>query len=177
MIRLSTRLRRFARCEDGSMVIPFALWAPLFMVLMISAVELGLVTIRHSELERALDLTVRDVRLGTGTDWDHKTLKESICANSNLLPNCAKTLNLEMLRLDMRNFNEPDYYPDCADIAADTQTQRNFESGGSNDVIFLRACYKYQPFSPSGYLSSYMMVDRNGFTALISSSAFVLEPE
>jgi hypothetical protein len=159
------------------MVIPFALWSPIFMMIMISTIELGTMTIRHTALERALDLTVRDVRLGTGTEWKHDDLKDSICKYADILPRCQTTMNLEMIKLDMRAFNEPDYYPDCVDISADTQSQRTFQNGEANEVVFLRACYKYEPFTPVGYLGGAMMVDREGYTALIASSAFVLEPE
>lgn len=175
--RMPRILRRFVRGQSGSMVIPFALWAPMFMIFMISSVELGLMTIRHSALERALDITVRDVRLGTGTQWDHLSLKESICDQAAVLPACMTTMHLEMIQLDMRNFSEPDYYPDCVDLAEDVTPQRNFVSGQSNQVMFLRACYKYTPFSPAGFLGGAMTVDREGYTALVASSAFVQEPE
>jgi Flp pilus assembly protein TadG len=177
MIRLAQRLRRFARSEDGSMVIPFALWAPIFVIFMISSFELGLITIRHSALERALDITVREIRLGTGTTWTHQQIKESVCAKAEVLPGCTRTLHLEMVTLDMRNFSPPDYYPDCVDTAKSVTPQRNFTSGASNQVMFLRACYKFQPFSPSGFIGGSMMIDREGYMALIASSAFVLEPE
>lgn len=174
---LSRMLRRFRKSEEGSMVVPFALWTPVFVTLMVSTIEMGTLTIRHSAMERALDQTVRDVRLGTGTSFTHQQLKQSICDLSAVLPDCMRTLHLEMLRLDMRNFNEPDYFPDCVDVAEEATPQRNFEMGESNEVMFLRACYKYVPFSPTGYLGGSMMVDGNGYTAVIATSAFVLEPE
>ena len=175
--RVNQFLRRFRDREDGSMVVPFALWTPLFVGLMVSTIEMGTVTIRHSALERAMDQAVRDVRLGTGTHFSHNELKQMICDRAAVLPDCMRTMQLEMIRLDMRNFSEPDYYPDCVDVAEEATPQRNYVHGASNEVMFLRACYKYQPFSPVGYLGGTMATDVGGYTALIATSAFVLEPE
>ena len=178
MIRpLAKSLRRFRDSEDGSMVVPFALWVPVFVGLMVSTIEMGTITIRHSALERAMDQTVRDIRLGTGTNFTHQELKRDICDSAAVLPDCMNTLKLEMIRLDMRNFREPDYFPDCVDVAEQSDDQRNFQQGDSNEVMFLRACYKYDPFSPAGYLGGAMMVDGNGYVALIATTAFVMEPE
>ena len=178
MIRpFKNALHRFVRSDEGSMVVPFALWVPVFVGLLVSTIEMGTLTIRHSALERALDQTVRDIRLGTGNDFTHAGLKESICEKAAVLPSCMTTMQLEMVRLDMRNFREPDYFPDCVDVEEDSNDLRNFEQGDSNQVMFLRACYKYDPFSPAGYLGGTMMADGAGYVALIATSAFVQEPE
>ncbi len=176
MSLVKSTLRRFARDDEGSMVVPFALWTPFFIMLIVSTIEMGTVTIRHSALERSVDQTVRDLRLGTGTKFTHAELKKSICDKAAVLPNCMNTMHLEMLRLDMRNFDEPDYFPDCVDLAEDATPQRNFTYGAANEMMFLRACYKYDPFSPSGYLGGSMMADGEGYVALIATSAFVQEP-
>lgn len=158
------------------MAIPFALWAPLFMIFMVSTIEIGTVTIRHTSLERALDQTVRSIRLTTGTHLTHEQLKRSICTLARVLPNCMTTLHLEMITVNMRDFHEPDYYPDCVDVAQDVTPLRNFEFGMANEVMFMRACYLYNPFSPAGYLGGAMTTDVGGNIALVASSAFVQEP-
>ena len=173
---LKNSVRHFLRDDDGSMVVPFALWTPLFIGLMVSSIEMGTLTIRHSALERAMDQTVRELRLGTGTHYSHAELKDMICVKAGVLPNCAGMLHLEMIKMDMRAFNEPDYLPDCVDLAEEATPQRNFQYGASNEVMFLRACYKYDPFSPAGYLGGSMMADDEGNVALIATSAFVQEP-
>lgn len=68
-------LRRFRADDDGSMVVPIALWMPIFLLLIISSIELGTITVRSTVLERALDQTVRDVKLGTGPNT-HAQMKE-----------------------------------------------------------------------------------------------------
>lgn len=177
MIRfLKTPLRRFRDSEDGSMVVPFALWTPVFLGLILSSIELGTVTIRHTALERAVDETVRELRLGTGTNFDHASLKAQICQSAAVLPNCADQLHLEMVSLNLRAWQDPDRRADCADVGADANPQRNFEFGTANEMMMLRACYKYKPITPAGNLSSNLPQDAAGYTAIIATSAFVHEP-
>lgn len=170
------KLRRFRDSEEGSMVVPFALWAPIIIGVVLSTIELGAVTIRHTALERALDETVRDVRLGTGTNFDHDDLKLSICKSAAVLPNCMDTLKLEMVKLNMRDWSTPISSADCVDVAQPVNPLRSFEYGGTNEVMMLRACFKYTPISPAGYMSSSLQADGSGYTAIVATSAFVQEP-
>lgn len=173
---LKNPLRRFRDGEDGSMVVPFALWTPVFLGLILSSIELGTVTIRHTALERAVDGTVRDLRLGTGTNFDHASLKAQICQSAAVLPNCADQLHLEMITLDLRAWTQPERTADCVDVGAAANPQRNFEFGRANEMMMLRACYKYKPITPAGNLSSSLAQDEAGFTAIVATSAFVHEP-
>ncbi len=177
MIRfLQLPLRRFRDSEDGSMLVPFALWTPVFLGLILSSIELGTVTIRHTALERAVDETVRDLRLGTGEAMDHATLKQQICDSAAILPACMDTMHLEMVRLDMRDWSAPETSADCVDVSEAVNPQRGFEFGKGNEMMMLRACYKYQPITPAGTLSSSLAKDDDGYTALVATSAFVHEP-
>ncbi len=56
--------RRRSPEEDGTATIPFLLFLPFFMMLVISSLEMGMLMLRHVMLERALDMSVRDLRLG-----------------------------------------------------------------------------------------------------------------
>ena len=59
-------LRQFRMREDGNSTVEFAIVIPAFIMILMSTVELGMINLRHSQLERALDGTVRTIRLGTG---------------------------------------------------------------------------------------------------------------
>ena len=171
---LRSRLKSFSQDEHGSMVVPFALWTPIFLTLILSSIELGTVTIRQTALERALDDTVRDIRLGSVTD--HAAIKQSICDGAAVLPGCTDTLHLEMVALDMRDWDGIVNAADCADTAQPVTPNRAFENGASNQMMMLRACYKYKPITPAGTISSSLAKDDQGYTALVVSSAFVHEP-
>ena len=168
-------MRRFAQSEEGSMVVPVALWTPVFLGLILATVELGTITIRHTALERAMDDTVRDVRLGNGAE-DHAELKQAICNSAKVLPNCDTTLKLEMVRLNMRAWQSPKKTADCYDEAEPYADQRTFDKSGDQDLMYLRACYKYKPITPAGWLGSNLAKDNDGYAALTSKSAFVVEP-
>ncbi len=168
-------LARFLRDETGSMVVPFALWMPVFLVLILSSIELGTVTIRHTALERAVDENVRDLRLGiapTGAD----ALKAAICQSAAVLPNCEQNLQLEMVALDLRNWTAPPAQADCVDTTQTINPQRNFQYGAQQEVMLIRACFKYRPVTPAGTLSSSLATDDEGYTALVATTAFVNEP-
>ena len=173
---LNKTLRRFRDSEEGSMVVPLALWLPLFVGIIISGIELGAVTLRHTVLERALDETVRDVRLGTGTIYDHTSLKASICERAAILPACEDNLRLEMIKLNIRDWTAPPQTADCVDVSQPVAPLRTFEYGRDNELMLLRACFKFTPISPATSLGANVGTDSNGYTAIISTSAFVQEP-
>ncbi|WP_328805899.1 pilus assembly protein [Salipiger abyssi] len=159
------------------MVVPFALWTPLMVGIALSTIEMGALTIRHTQLERALDQTIREVKLGTGTVYTHDQLKQSICDNASALPDCMDMLQLEMVVLDLRNWVQPPENADCVDTNRDVTPQRTFEAGREQEMMLLRACYKYRPVSPTSYLGSTLHTDSQGYTALVSTGTFVHEPQ
>lgn len=169
------RAARFAKDESGSAVVPFALWSPLLIGLIVSTVELGTVTVRHTVLERSLDLVVRDIRLGATTD--HTAMKQSICDRADVLPSCMDRLHIELMPLDMWNYSAPEQVADCVDTSEEVTPNRNFTHGASNEMMLVRACFKYRPITPAGTLSSSLAKDENGYTALVATSAFVNEPQ
>lgn len=168
-------MRRFWAEEAGNAVVPYALWLPLFVAIIVSTVEIGTVTVRHTQLERALDQTVREVKIGV-TAPSHDALKTAICEKTTVLQNCTGTLHLEMVPLDMRSFVEPPATADCVDTSADATPQRSFSHGGSGQMMFLRACYKFKPATAAATLNASLPKDDQGYTAIVSTSAFVYEP-
>lgn len=171
------KLRSFLRDDSGSVVLlPFAIWLPLFLAVIIAGLEIGALSLRHTQLERGLDATVREVRLGTGENLDHDTLKQMICDNTTVLASCTDMLRLEMIPLSLRDWSEPTQGADCVDTAEPVRPLRQFEAGDPNELMMLRACYKYKPIAPTGALAARMPKDAEGYAALVSFSAFVQEP-
>lgn len=172
----NTKLRRFVESEEGTSTVAFVLWIPLFFGLLVSGAELAAVTVRHTVLESSLDKTVREVRLGTGTIYDQSSLKASICANATILPSCEENLQLEMVRLDLRDWQAPPTDVACVETLDDVEPVVKFEYGRDNELMFLRACYRYKPIAPTTTMGSALPKDSEGYTAIISTSAFVQEP-
>ncbi|MGR3368533.1 MAG: TadE/TadG family type IV pilus assembly protein [Sagittula sp.] len=168
-------LRRFRAGDDGSMVVPIALWMPIFLLLIISSIELGTITVRSTVLERALDQTVRDVKLGTGPNT-HAQMKEAICNRAQILPSCMETLHLEMVVLDVRDWTDPPEGVDCYDNSLPVTPQRNFQNGKGGEMMFLRACYKFKPLTLISSFNAALPKDDAGYVGLVAMNAFVNEP-
>lgn len=168
---------RFHRCEDGQSTIEFALTFPAMLLLFLSGIELAMATLNHSMLERAVDMTVRDIRLGTGTAPQHDEIKTMICDRAGFINNCESNLRLEMVQVDPRNWTGINPEPDCTDQSEEVAPVRTFTNGEENELMFLRACAKIDPVFPTTGLGKNIAKDGAGQYALISSSAFVQEPK
>ncbi len=171
-----TRFMRFWRDERANPTLEFVIMFPVMVFFMLSSVELGFITMRHTMLERALDLTVRDIRLGTGTAPQHSELKTRICDRAGMIPDCGQNLRIEMIQVDPRNWVEPDPTPDCTNQAKDVKPVRSFENGQENQLMLIRVCVKYRPIFPLTGLGNALTKDGAGYAAMVSSSAFVQEP-
>ncbi|UWQ23729.1 pilus assembly protein [Leisingera aquaemixtae] len=174
--RAANTLRRFRQQQDGNATVEFAIVIPAFIMILMSTVELGMINLRHSQLERALDQTVRTIRLSTGGDMSHDQLRDEICTRSGFIDECNTSLRLEMLRINPYAWTPIDPTPDCIDSVEEVQPVRTFVNGQSNELMFIRACMKFEPIFPTWGLGTHLTKDGDGRVNLIASSAFVQEP-
>lgn len=170
------RIARFLRDESGNASVEFIIVFPVYLSLLIMSIELGLITLRHTLLERGLDIAVREIRLGTGTAPQHDDIKELICENAIMVLDCEKNLQLEMRSADLRAYSSLDTTADCTDSSEPTKPVREFTPGAQNELMLLRACLRYDPLFPDDYLGSALNKDASGQSAVIAMSAFVQEP-
>lgn len=177
MIRLlRQRVRRFRRGDDGTASVEFVIIFPVFMLFLLFSLELSFITLRHAMLERGLDLTVRQIRLGYATPPNHPTIKGMVCDFSRLGGNCVENLRLEMKPVDPRAYAGLETVVDCTDRAEPTKPVKQFTPGQRNQLMLLRACLKYDPLLPDGVLGNALRKDSSGQAAVVSISAFVNEP-
>ncbi len=177
MIRsIKKSVRRFKKDEDGSSTVEFAiLFVPMFTML-VSAIELGMIHLHHAMLEQAVDETVREIRLGTGQVPSHDTIKSMVCERTGFIEDCSSEIRLEMIRLDPRNWWPVPEGADCVDTSQEVAPVRSFENGQSNELMFLRACAKFDPVFPTLGMGENLIVDGAGQYSLVASSVFVQEP-
>ena len=173
---VSSLLGRFSRSEEGSGTVEFAITFPAMLFFMLSGVELGFVTLHHSMLERAMDITVRDIRLGTGTVQNHDEIKDMICTQAGFIDNCGDNLRLEMIQVDPDNWVGISDEADCTDKSEEVAPVVSFVNGLENELMILRACAKIDPVFPTTGLGQNMVKDGAGQYSLVSISAFVQEP-
>ncbi|SEN57184.1 TadE-like protein [Loktanella fryxellensis] len=171
------RFRRFRRSEDGTATIEFVILFPLIWMAFGMAMEAGMYTVQNTMLERGLDLTVREVRLGIVKEPNHALLVTRICANARLLPNCADSLRMEMIRANPRAWTAPSGTVRCIDRAEAKPPAITITNGGNNELMVLRACILIKPLMPFAELGR-ALVDDNpaGEYALTATSSYVMEP-
>jgi hypothetical protein len=177
MQSIRARLGRAAREEDGASTIPFIIFVPFFLMLVMSSIELGLVMVRHVMLERAVDMTVRGLRLGLWMPATHDEMKRTICNNAGIIPDCMNTLLIELRPVDTSNWQPLASGPTCVDRAAKIQPLTVFDQGVGDNMMLIRACAKFDPIFPTTGLGATLPRDNTGAYALVSSTAFVNEPD
>lgn len=173
---IRNRLAGFARDESGTATVEFVIVFPAYMALMIMGLELSLMTLRHTMLERGLDIAVREIRLGTGTAPTHDGIRDRICEEAFTIVDCQANLRLEMVPTDMRNLTGLGNEVQCTDREEEGAPVLKFTPGQQNQLMFLRACVKYDPIFPAWELARAFSKDNSGQVGIIAMTAFVQEP-
>ncbi len=176
MARLRAILRRAARDEDGTATIPFVILFPAFMVIVLSSIEMGILTVRQVMLERGLDLTVRNLRLGVWTNPTHTQIKRAVCNATGLIPDCMNSLLVELQPVNKTTWQPLNPRATCVDKSLPIQPLTTFNPGGSDEMMLIRACVKVKPMAPLTGLGMQLQKDASGEYAIVSTSAFVNEP-
>lgn len=176
MIRsVKNSVRWFFRREDGTATIEFCiLFIPMFSMVVMAA-ELGMIHIRYAMLERAVDTTVRDIRLNTNTAPDYEDIRAVICERAGFVEDCGNDVRLEMILLNPFAWENPPTDVDCIDAEEDINDPRNFANGDSNQLMFLRVCAQYDPILPHIGMAHHWTLN-DGQYQLVTTSAFVQEP-
>ena len=176
---LLSRLRRFGRRQDGTATIEFVILFPVFMVLTVSAVEMGILTLRQVMLERGIDITVRALRVGTMVNPTFGEVKAAICSSAQIIPNCSAVLHLALTPISTADWAVPEDGITCVDRNDDIDPLINaaqIDSGERNEFMLMRACSVFDPMFPTYGLGPHLPTDESGGYRLIASTSFVNEP-
>lgn len=175
--RFRQGLGRFFRREEGNVTVEFVILFPVIVTMFVSTVELGILTVRQTLLERGLSLAVRDLQIGLTENVDHDTIKELICDYAGgMLPDCEDALKLEMMPVNLRAYAALPDDVDCVDRAEEVNPVRSFTNGQANELMLLRACLTFTPIAPNVGLGRNFGKDVNGDAMMYAVSAFVNEP-
>lgn len=169
-------LRRGWRAEAGTATTEFVIIFPLFIAILLTAVETGIHMSRNVMLERAVDLTVRDLRLGS---WEQPTpadLRQRICERASIIRSCEETLLLELHQVDASTWDGLTLGVSCMNRETDFFPVTEFRPGTTNDLMLLRACVIADPIMPVNSLMLTMPRDPSGGYRVAAVSAFVNEP-
>ncbi|MGR3495733.1 TadE/TadG family type IV pilus assembly protein [Citreimonas sp.] len=170
------RLKRFRRDERGNVTIEFVIWFSVVFMLLASGIEIAYMNLRHAMLERAVDVAVRDIRLGTGTPPDYEAVRENICRIAEIVQDCNGNLTLEMIQVSPRDLVGFTEAADCRNVEEEPRPVRNFAAGVDNQMMLLRACMSFEPVFPTIGMGANLHHDEQGYSWLVAKSAFVQEP-
>lgn len=178
MTRFRLPFRSFGRDETGTSTVEFVILFPMFMAIFFAAFESGYMMLRNVMLERSLDLTVRELRLGTPAPPTFDEFKTSICENTYFIDDCEDRVQVQLRPVNMTTWGPLNGDPRCIDVdsAIDPFDQTEYSVGGNNELMMVRVCALFQPMFPSTGLGLNMRYDGDGNYAIVATTAFVNEP-
>jgi Flp pilus assembly protein TadG len=174
--RARARLWRFWRREDGAATVEFVIIFPVFISLFLASFELGLYMTRQVMLDRAVDISVRALRLGQFADPTPQDIRDSICARAGLVvANCDNRILIEMTRVPTTTWQTLPTSATCVNRDEEVEPVVTFNGGQPNDMMLIRVCALLEPVFFTTHLGLKMQTYGN-FYALTATSAFVNEP-
>lgn len=180
LTRLPGHIRRALRREDGTATVEFVVMVPLILLIFMSSFESGLLMTRQVLLERAVDMTMRELRLGHYPDLAgealNRKLKTEICDRTIIFTDCMKNITLDLDRISTTSWVFPTDIIQCVNRASPYVPVTDLNAGQQNDLMLVRVCVSLQAIFPGMRLSVAMPLDRLGNYVLLARSAFVVEP-
>lgn len=168
--------RRFRRSESGSSTVEFVVVFPLIITVFMSMFEGAVMTVQQAMLERALDLTVRSLRLTTGTAPTRAQVASKVCEYTNVIRDCEDSIIIELTPVPVPAFTLPNADVPCVDRANDVIPQHGFTNGVGNQLMLIRACVVVDPLFPMTGLGLALTKDASGGYQIKTASAYVGEP-
>jgi hypothetical protein len=176
---LRRALARFGQREEGTATLEMVLCMPVLLMIFMAAFESGLLMTRQIMLERGVDLTVRELRLGTldvsGADG-HEVLKNDICDNTPFLPDCDATIRIELRPVSTVAWNLPAEPTTCFDRDEDLNPSLRPNPGVENELMLIRVCVIQNAIFPGANLGAALAEDSEGGYRLVTVAGFVNEP-
>lgn len=170
------RLGRLIAAEDGAVTTDFVLVFPAFMMVFLGSFEAGMLMTRSVMLERAVDMSVRDLRIGLYENPTHDQIKADICSRMVIMPDCMGALLLELRPVSTTTWNVFDGPATCVNRDEEVQPVTAWTGGSSNEMMLVRACAVFDPYFPTTSWGLQLPLDASGGYQLVAMSAFVNEP-
>jgi Flp pilus assembly pilin Flp len=166
---------RFFKNRRGAAAVEFALVVPLVLAMIFATLEAGWFMVQSIMLDRAVDLTVRELRIGSFENPTQERLRARICEQALVLINCEDSLALELVPIA-----NPSSYPTdaarCVQRDTPVQPLLRFNVGQRSETVFVRACFIVEPMTPDFALGLVLSKDETGALRIVSRSAFINEP-
>ncbi|MGP3697486.1 TadE/TadG family type IV pilus assembly protein [Rhodobacter sp. NSM] len=169
-------LRRHALDEGGTASVEFVLVFPIIMSIFFAAMESGLYMTRSVLFDRALDMAVRDLRVGLIEDPTLDKLKSAVCDQMTMMQDCATAIRIELTLVDTAIWDFPTDAITCVDRSKPIAPVLEPDYGVANDIMVVRACVPADAMFPSTGIAAGLPKDGKGGYYVVAYSAFVNEP-
>ena len=174
-IGIAQHFRRFLSDTSGSPTVEFVIVFPMLIWVVFSTFEIGWITTRQVMLERGLNQTIRDLRLGRIASPTHAGLKTLVCERSLILRDCETSIHIELIDMSL-NTGLPQASVQCVDRTGVIDPILNFSNGIEEDIMFIRVCVIVDPLMPGMGIGTHLIKDASGGFAMVAFSAFKQEP-
>ncbi len=174
--RVAARLRNTLHREDGTATMEFVLVLPLIMMIFMASFEIGMLMTRSIILEQAVDMTMRELRLGHYPSVTNFVLKQEICSRSIIFPDCMHSMKIELDRVSTSNWILPAAPPHCINRHDTAEPVVSMNAGQQNDLMLVRVCVVLQALFPATGIALDLPLDSGGGYGLVTRTAFVTEP-
>jgi hypothetical protein len=163
--------------EEGNASVEFVLLFPIIFAMFVSSVDISVMMLRQVFLDRALDLALRDVRLGIIQPTGLDSFKDRICQNAALTPNCRDSITVELRPVTVAELHSFDPTARCVNRAHNVTPMLQFTPGsGNQELMLIRACTVANPFIvASGFIFGAPRGPNDDFMS-VSIGIFVNEP-
>ena len=172
MRKFIRKLLNYRRDERGYSTVEFVIVATTFLTGFFWIFETGLIMTKQMMLERALDMTVRDLRLHSSPLYTHEYIKDRICDLALILDDCSDNLLLELEVVDLATGFTKD--ATCVDKENEITPVTSWQPGMRSEIVHMRACVIIDPMMPNG-IAMFPGTSASGIP-LFADTAFVNEP-
>jgi len=162
--------------EDGFATVEFVLFFPLLMTIFFSAFEVSIWLTREVLLERALDINVRLLRLGTLDPMTQDELQRRVCNDAMIFNDCPTALRIQLTRVSTQTWDLPTGTMTCVNREEEIQPVVEFTPGSGNDLMVVRACAVLDPIFGTTPFVMQLPLDPSGGYVVAATSTFVNEP-
>ena len=174
--RLSQKLVAALRREDGSATVEFVIALPVLMTVFMASFESGFMMTRSVMVERSVDMTMRELRLGHFVNPTFGQLKADICSRTLVIPDCFNVIKINMQPVSTTTWGLPTTPPACVDRSEPIRPDLTPNPGAENELMLVQVCVTADAMFPTTGIGLALPKDPNGGYFITATSAYVNEP-
>jgi Flp pilus assembly protein TadG len=168
-------VRQFRTAEDGATAVEFAMIAPIFLALIFTILQYGLVFFAEKTLQSAADTASRKIMTGQAqsASMTQSDFKNIVCPLISALFDCTKVY-VDVQKYSSfsgSNYTAPTLTYDAQGNVSNVWT---YNAGAAGDIVIVRLIYRWQV--AGGPLAMGVTNLTGGYRLMMGMTAFRNEP-